>query len=57
MLPCQLPSVQHWLHDALDMPMRHCPAAAALLFVKYEIDQLHDTVAPSDTTPEVPSEA
>lgn len=56
-LPCQLLVPQHELHWALDTPTRHWPATAGLELVKYEMDQLHETVAPRELTPLMLSEA
>jgi hypothetical protein len=56
-LPCQFVSVQHWDHPEFAIPTRHWFAAAGLLLVKYEIEKLHEVVAPRLTTLVLPSEA
>jgi len=57
MFPCHLDRPQQLVHCAFDTPMRHCPANAGFVFVKYEIEYWQDAVAPSDTTAFVPFEA
>ena len=53
-LPCHRVVPQHCVHSRLEIATRQSPGLIILVTLKYDTLQVHDWVAPSENTDEVP---